>query len=114
MSFENQIQEWVSIDNQIKIYNEKLKELREKRNALTSNITQYVDTHNLPNLNVQISDGRLKLVQTKVVEPLTFTYLEKSLGKIFTDEQKVKQIINYVKQNRTSRIVPEIKRISNN
>ena len=41
MSFENQIQQWVQIDNQLKQINEKTKELREKRNTLEKNITTY-------------------------------------------------------------------------
>ena len=31
MSFEQQIQQWVAIDNQMKILNDKLKELRDKK-----------------------------------------------------------------------------------
>ena len=32
MSFENQIQQWVQVDNQMKTLNEKLKELRDIKN----------------------------------------------------------------------------------
>ena len=39
MSFENKIQEWVSIDNKIKIYNDKIKELREKKTELNTELT---------------------------------------------------------------------------
>ena len=31
MSFEQNIQQWVAIDNQIKILNDRMKELREKK-----------------------------------------------------------------------------------
>ena len=41
MSFEGQIQQWVSIDNQLKGLNEKVKELRDKKNVLSENITKY-------------------------------------------------------------------------
>ena len=37
MSFEGQIQQWVSLDNQLKQLNEKVKDLRDKRNNLEEN-----------------------------------------------------------------------------
>ena len=73
MSFENKIQQWVQLDNQLKQINEKTKELREKRSILEENITSYASINNLSNTTVQISDGKLKFADTKVTEPLTFT-----------------------------------------
>jgi seryl-tRNA synthetase len=110
MSFENQIQQWVSLDNQLKIYNEKIKELREKRNTLTENIQQHVKNHSLSHSTVQISDGKLKFVETRVAEPLTFKYLEKTLGEIIKNETQVKIIMDHIKQKREIKVISEIKR----
>ena len=114
MSFENQIQQWVSLDNQLKQLNEKVKYLRDKRNNLEENITSYASENNLSNATVKISDGRLKFTNTKVQEPLTFKYLEKTLGEVIKNESQVKLIMEHLKQKRSVKIVPEIKRFSNN
>jgi hypothetical protein len=114
MSFENQIQQWVSIDNQLRIVNDKAKELRDAKNALCKNITTYVETNNLSAATVQISDGRLKFVETKTAAPLTYKHLEKCLAEIIKNEHQVKQIVDYVKQNREIKVASEIKRFSNN
>ena len=114
MSFENQIQQWVSLDNQLKQLNEKVKELRDKRNHLEENITNYASENNLSNATVKISDGRLKFTNTKVPEPLTFKYLERSLGEVIKNESQVNLIMEHLKQKRILKIVPEIKRFSNN
>jgi hypothetical protein len=114
MSFENQIQQWVSIDNQLKQLNEKVKELRDKRNNLEDNITTYASENNLSNATVKISDGRLKFTNTKVQEPLTFKYLERTLGEVIKNESQLKLILDHLRQNRAVKIVPEIKRFSNN
>ena len=45
MSFENQIQQWVQLDNQVKQMNEKTKELREKRNSLEKSISNHVSSN---------------------------------------------------------------------
>jgi len=114
MNFENQIQQWVQLDNQLKQINEKTKELREKRNALEENITKYASSNNLSNATVQISDGKLKFANTKIQEPLTFKYLEKTLSEVIKQESQVKLIMEHIKQKRAVKIVPEIKRFSNN
>ena len=114
MSFENQIQQWVSLDNQLKQLNEKVKEIRDKRNNLEQNITNYASENNLSNATIQISDGRLKFANTRIPEPLTFKYLERSLGEVIKNESQVKIIMEHLKEKRIIKIVPEIKRISNN
>jgi seryl-tRNA synthetase len=114
MSFESQIQQWVSLDNQLKQLNEKVKDLRDKRNNLEENITSYASENNLSNATVKISDGRLKFTNTKVQEPITFKYLEKTLGEVIKNESQVKLIVEHLKQKRAVKIVPEIKRFSNN
>jgi hypothetical protein len=114
MSFEGQIQQWVQIDNQLKQLNDKAKELRDKRNLLEQNITNHAFSNNLSDSTVKISDGRLKFVNTKVQEPLTFRYLEKTLSEIIKNESQVKLMMEHIRQKRSVKIVPEIKRFSNN
>ena len=114
MSFENKIQQWVQLDNQLKQINEKTKELREKRSVLEENITSYASINNLSNTTVQISDGKLRFTETKVAEPLTFKYLEKTLSEVIKNESQIKLIMEHIKQKRSVKIVPEIKRFSNN
>jgi hypothetical protein len=114
MNFENQIQQWVQLDDHLKQLNEKTKDLREKRNTLQQNIINYASLNNLSNANVEISDGKLKFTNTKVQEPITFKYLEKTLSEVIKSESQVKLIMEHIKQKRTVKIVPEIKRFSNN
>lgn len=112
MSFENQIQQWVNIDNQIKNLNEQLNELRNKRNNLEEHLTDYASSNNIS--KVQISDGRLNFTSTKVPESITFKYLERTLGEIISNPNQVKMIMDHIKQKRNHKIVQEIKRFSNN
>ena len=110
MSFEEKVQQWVSLDNQLKIVNEKAKAIRDKKNTLNEHLQSYAEQNNLTGSTIQITDGRLKFVDTRVHAPITFKYLEKSLGEIIQNETQVKQIIEYLKQKREIKIVSEIKR----
>lgn len=114
MNFENQIQNWISIDNEIKILNEKIKKLRETRNKSEEEIINYASNNGLSNSTIKIKDGTLKLVNTRVQESFTFKYLYNNLGQIIKNETQVKLIMDYLKENRSIKVVPEIKRFYNN
>jgi predicted transcriptional regulator len=110
MSFENQIQQWVQIDNQLKSVNEKVKELREKKNSISEKINNHIEENQLNKAVVKISDGQLKFVKIKETQPLTFKYLETCLSEIIKNEEQVKKIVEYIKNKREVKYIPEIKR----
>jgi hypothetical protein len=114
MSFEYKVQQWVELDNQLQKLNEQVKQLRDQRNTLETNLTSYAKTNNMSDSTIKINNSRLKFVDTKVPEPLTFKYLEKTLGEIIKNESQVQLIMEHIKQKRAVKIVPEIKRFSNN
>ena len=114
MSFENKIQQWVQIDNQLKMLNEQVKQLREQRNSLETNLTAYAKTNQLADKTVKVNNDKLKFVDTKVPEPLTFKYLEKTLGEIIKNDTQVQLIMEHIRQKRAVKVVQEIKRYSSN
>ena len=114
MSFEQQIQQWVSIDNQMKILNDKLKELRDKKNTISEEINTHIENTQLSNASVKLSDGQLKFIRVKETQQLTFKYLETCLSEIIKNEEQVKKIVEYIKNKREVKYVPEIKRLYNN
>jgi len=112
--FEQKIQQWILIDNQLKLYNDKIRELREKKTEIGESLTSYAQKNNLTNATIQISDGKLKFCSTQVHCPLTFKYLEKSLGNIIKDDVQAKRVLDHIKSQREVKTVPEIKRFYNN
>jgi hypothetical protein len=114
MSFENKIQQWVQLDNQLKKLNEQVKQLREQRNSLENNLTSYAKTNHMEETTIKVNNDKLKFIDTRVPEPLTFKYLEKTLGEIIKNESQVKLIMDHIKQKREIKVVSEIKRYSAN
>ena len=110
MSFESNIKQWVGYDNQIKDLNNKMKILRENKNNLSNDIFNYVKEKNINDSIIKISDGKLKFAAVKVQAPITFKFLEKCLNEIISEKDKVDQIIKYIKENRETKYVEEIKR----
>jgi vacuolar-type H+-ATPase subunit H len=114
MEFEKQIQQWVLIDNQMKLLGDKMKELRNKKNDISEQINSHIETTELTNATIKINDGQLKFIKVKETQQLTFKYLENCLSEIIKNEEQVKKIVDYVKNKREIKYVPEIKRLYNN
>ena len=114
MNFEQTIQQWLLLDNQIKKYNENLKELRTKRENIEQKLSKHALNNNLMNSVIKTTDSKLKFVNTKITSPLTFKYIEKTLGEIIKNTEQVNTIVNYIKNNREHKVVPELKRYYNN
>ena len=114
MSFEQNLQQWVQIDNQMKSLSDKLKDLKEKKNNLSNQINEHIETNNLTNKTVKLNDGQLKFGKFKETQPLTFKYLETCLNEIIKNEEQFKKIVTYIKDKRETKYVPEIKRFYDN
>ncbi len=108
--FVNDVQKWVAIDTQLKLANEKIRQLRDSKNQLTSQICGFIDTHNMRDTKLEISDGNLKVYDRKDYAPLTFGYIETSLDKIIPNKEHVTYILKYLKENREITTVPDIRR----
>lgn len=113
MSFEENVKKWVALDNQIRILNDKAKELKENRNDTENAIMKYVETNKLTNATVNISDGKLRFVTNKQTAPLTLKYVEDCLKKCINNNDQVQQIMDFIKESREVKISPDIKRSYN-
>jgi ubiquinone/menaquinone biosynthesis C-methylase UbiE len=110
ITFIQNIKKWVMIDSQLKLINEKTKQLREMKNKLTETIIKYTLTTQKPD-KIEITDGELKFFDKKEYSPLTFTYVEKCLEELIPNKEHVKYIMEHIKTNREVKISQDIKRI---
>lgn len=110
MSLEENIKKWVTIDNNIKALTDKTKELRDAKNTTEELILTYVESNKLTNATVNISDGRIRFVNTKQTAPLTLKFVEDCLNHCINNEEKVGKIMEYIKGAREVKYVSDIKR----
>jgi len=125
MSLDKNIQEWVTLDNEHKALNNRLKFVRERKHLLEERLFEHeqfasLNQNPLPislsssplskDISIHISDGILKFTNTKITAPLTFTYIKQTLGEIIKNKEQIETILSYLKSKRETKIVPEIKR----
>jgi hypothetical protein len=108
---EQLIQQWIAIDDQLQQANEKARQLREQKNAIAEQLNEHVAAKQMQNITIRVGNERLRFAQVKETQPLTFRYLETCLQKILDgDEEQLVAVMEYIKKNRESKMVMEIKR----
>ncbi|RZD39284.1 MAG: hypothetical protein CXT73_07810 [Methanobacteriota archaeon] len=96
-SLEDNIKKYVELDNKLKIINDKAKIIRENKNSINKNVCEYLERNNHTNSVIEIT-------------ALSYKFIEKCLGEIIPDEEKVNHIIQYIKNKREVQIEKTLKR----
>jgi len=112
MGYEQSLRAWVDYDTQIDELNSTIKALREEKNIAHQNAKlcpEYNRSLDAP-IKIKVTNGYLKVVNIKDVQPLTFSFLESCLNEIIKNEEQVNKIIGYVKNKRDITYKTEIKR----
>ena len=104
MIFEQEIEDWINLDNEIKRLTENINKLKERKLKYHNKIISYAKYN---------TSTKIKYITSNVFQPLTFTYIDKCLGEIIKKDDQVKQIINYIKQKREIKVIEDIKIIYN-
>lgn len=110
MNLQENIKIWIELDNNIKELNQKIKVLREKKNSYNENIINHVISNNLDKAIIKTRDSNLKFIDFNYSQPITLKYLEECFIKFFNNEEKAKNLLLFIKENRNIKTTKEIKR----
>jgi protein associated with RNAse G/E len=110
IEFIENTKQWVILDSQLKIINEKTKKIRDMKRELSEKICEYKNNNNIHN-TIKLSDGEIRFYEKKEQTPLSFTYIEDCLEKILTDPEQIDFVMNYIRDNREVVMSTDIKRV---
>ena len=117
MSLEYNIKEWVKLDTQQSELNNKLKIIREQKNDYSLQILNFFDEKNIKNPTINISDGKINLVDQKTANPLTYKFLNDCFKEFFKNEkngnEKCDQLMSFIKEKRIYSSCKNLKRMYN-
>jgi len=105
MNFEQEIEEWKKIDNEIKKTNDYLNKLKERKTKIHDKLLAYAK-------HKPIIQYKLKFITNNSYQPLTFIYIGKCLHELIKNDGQVTQIINYIKQKREIKVNEDIKQLN--
>ena len=100
-----EIVQWIKLDDKIKEYNKKIRELKELKDSKFDSIYDKLDVDNkniedLPKYKIDQFNSMISFNKLVSYNPLTYRYLENCLNEYLKDENETKKIIEYIKNNR--------------
>ena len=98
--FERDMRKWAILDNKIRASNQELKTMRSQKAEIGSTICEFMKTKGLENKKVDTGDSIISFYEKNEYPALTFGYIEKCLGEIISDKDKVAIIIKHLKDKR--------------
>ena len=96
------IKEWIGVDNDIKKLQDVVKEKKEQRKQLTERLVDIMKTNEIDCFD--INDGKLIYTKTKVKTPLNKNNLVNALLKYYNDEERAKDMTEYLLSTRDEKI----------
>ena len=112
-AFVNHIREWLNLDTESKVLWKKHRDMCEQKRILCDKMHEYADATGMKQTRIDINDGSLRFVDKTEYGALSMKYIESCLAK-FMEDDDVNTIMTYIRDNRTSRLVNDIKRTIHN
>ena len=106
MSFEQTIQEWIKTEQELQELNERIKQLRKTKFELDNKITQYSEEKGAKTF--RYGSIKMKIVESKISESLTFKYLNQCLRDMIKNEDQVTQMLDYIRRKRNVKTVSHV------
>jgi hypothetical protein len=113
-SFGTLVQGWVRADTAVTNFNKESTRMRKERDTYEEQIIRTLKSTNHEKAVIQITGGKLVIADDKTTQPLTFTSLEEMLHSYYTAagrRDETKEIVKYIKDNRTVEHGLKLKRI---
>ena len=110
--FKEKVKDWMAADDDIRILNGHLKERKKIKNALTPEILQFMNEHEIKNM--KSGQVNLKYTETIVKKPMNKDYIRKKLMDFLKNNQVAEDATNYITENRDTMVKTKLKRINNN
>ena len=111
MTLEENIKNWIKLDNEIKQLSTELKKLKTQKESYNQDILEHIKENKLEHAVVKIGDGKLKFIDANYPQPLTYKFISECLCDYFEDDREiVMEIIYHIKSKRNIKTTKEIKR----
>lgn len=112
MSLENSIKDWVRLDNKHSELNNELKKLRDNKNECSNDIINFFELKHIENPTINITGGKINLVDQKTSNPMSYKFLEDCFKEYFkNNDEKCEELLNFIKSKRIYSNNKNLKRI---
>jgi hypothetical protein len=110
-NLQNNVKEYLELDEHIKALNKAIKERRKKKNDLSLCILESMKHHDINFMNIK--GGKLIYSVTKTKAPMNKETIGKSLSNYFNSNQRASEVCKYLFDNREKIEKVKLKRTTN-
>ena len=97
--FKNQVKQWLTIDEEITKFQNKIKDLKKlKKNILEPKITSFMVNYNISDLNTE--QGKIRCNERYTKKALNKTNIRNNLSQVITDDSQIEQAMQLIMNNR--------------
>ena len=107
---QNLVKQYTEYDNSYKKLNTELKIIKENKNIIENQIIDIIKDKNYNNIKIETNDSIIKFNDTVTNSGLSLRYLEECFNVLMSDKNKIKEYIDFIKNNRTYKSEINIKR----
>ena len=108
----NVIRSWVRNDNEIKQYQESLKQKKLEKKNLTNELVEIMKTNDIDCFDV--TGGKIMYTRTKTKQSVSKKLLLSTLSEYFKDDDEMAtQVTNHILESRSEKITESIRRKEN-
>ena len=108
--FEDYVKKYIEVDNELERLQEKVRTMKEWKRKLNTVIVKHMENQRLTDHTLEVHDGTLRYYERKEYSSMSFTYIERCLRDMISDDEQVRYVIQYLKDKREVKYVPELKR----
>jgi|TARA_B110000093_G_C12970601_1_gene412201 hypothetical protein len=109
-TFSQIVGKWIEFDNEIQELQEKIKEVRDKKQRTSKYIIDTLREKNKEHVVMDIPNGTLRVQDRKEYSGMTFQYVEKCLHSLIPDKEQRDFVLQYLRDNRETKVISELKR----
>jgi len=116
-TFKDNVKQWVELDNQSHRYKLEMDGLKKKkseyemeRDKVGDNILSFMETNDLSDNEIVISDGKLKYFNSKSSTSISQKFINERLNLYFNDESKATEVLEFIYSGRETTVTPVVKR----
>ncbi len=98
MMFKEEVNQWISLDDDIKVLQKALNERKKAKNMLTPNILEFMGKYEIEDMNT--NNGKLIFAKSTTTKPMNKEYMKNKLGEFLKNYEKGEKATSFLFNNR--------------
>ena len=92
---------YLKYEEQLKNEQQKIKDLKQKKEKYEKNILSLMETYNLKDKKINLNNSFIHYSINETLHPINMDFIEKCLNIYYNDEKETSKICSFIQQQRT-------------